>query len=290
MREFSLESVSQTSLSTYSSSSSQRPLQSRRPPNQQVHTEFLSIDRIKRQAHREAWYGNSLNPFRRARTWIAADEEAPLTEELGSQGLSRNISEPLPTPHTFGGTSSGDAISPSTSAPTIAEEKVEMSNGHGAGSTQEPAGDKKTGDSMSTGRPPSEEQNARQRFISRFTRKKGDDEKDKSRMSTGLSKSTSKKSLKHKPFTVGNQLKATIFNSWINVLLIAAPVGIALHFVHINLVAVFVVNFIAIIPLAALLSYATEEIALRVGETLGGLLNATFGFVVFNPLSVVLIY
>jgi len=26
-----------------------------------------------------------------------------------------------------------------------------------------------------------------------------------------------------------------------------------------------------------MLSYATEEIALRVGETLGGLLNATFG-------------
>jgi Ca2+:H+ antiporter len=30
-------------------------------------------------------------------------------------------------------------------------------------------------------------------------------------------------------------------------------------------------------PLAAMLSYATEEIALRTGETLGGLLNATFG-------------
>jgi Ca2+:H+ antiporter len=97
-------------------------------------------------------------------------------------------------------------------------------------------------------------------------------------MATGLSK------LKHKPFTVGSQLQATIFNSWINVLLLAAPVGIAIHFVNINPMAVFVVNFIAIIPLAALLSYATEEIAIRVGETLGGLLNATFGFVVCNAL------
>jgi Ca2+:H+ antiporter len=43
--------------------------------------------------------------------------------------------------------------------------------------------------------------------------------------------------------------------------------------------AIFVINFIAIIPLAALISYATEEISKRVGETLGGLLNATFGFV-----------
>lgn len=42
-------------------------------------------------------------------------------------------------------------------------------------------------------------------------------------------------------------------------------------------VPIFIVNFVAIIPLAALLSYATEEIAIRVGETFGGLLNATFG-------------
>ena len=33
----------------------------------------------------------------------------------------------------------------------------------------------------------------------------------------------------------------------------------------------------SIIPLAKLLGFATEEISLRVGETLGGLLNATLG-------------
>lgn len=59
----------------------------------------------------------------------------------------------------------------------------------------------------------------------------------------------------------------------------AAPVGIALHFAKVNDVVVFVVNFIAIIPLAGMLSYATEEIALRTGEVLGGLLNASFGYV-----------
>lgn len=78
-------------------------------------------------------------------------------------------------------------------------------------------------------------------------------------------------------FTAVGQLKATLFNSWINVLLIAAPVGIALNYVDVDPVAVFVVNFIAIIPLAAMLSYATEEIAMRTGETIGGLLNASFG-------------
>lgn len=39
----------------------------------------------------------------------------------------------------------------------------------------------------------------------------------------------------------------------------------------------FVLNFIAIVPLAALLSYGTEEISLYCGEVLGGLLNASFG-------------
>lgn len=78
-------------------------------------------------------------------------------------------------------------------------------------------------------------------------------------------------------FTVGNQLRRTLLNSWINVLLIMAPVGIAVNYAHAQPVAVFVINFIAIIPLAAMLSYATEEIAIHTGETLGGLLNATFG-------------
>ena len=78
-------------------------------------------------------------------------------------------------------------------------------------------------------------------------------------------------------FTIASQLRATLFNSWINVLLIFVPIGIAVNYTSIPRVGVFVINFIAIIPLAAMLSYATEEIALRTGETIGGLLNATFG-------------
>ncbi|RCI14132.1 hypothetical protein L249_8058 [Ophiocordyceps polyrhachis-furcata BCC 54312] len=90
------------------------------------------------------------------------------------------------------------------------------------------------------------------------------------------------------PFTLSNQLQRTFLNSWINVLLFAAPVGIAINYVpSIPRVAVFVVNFIAIIPLAALLSFATEEIALRTGETLGGLLNATFGNAVEVIVSII---
>lgn len=79
------------------------------------------------------------------------------------------------------------------------------------------------------------------------------------------------------PFTVANQLQRTIGSSWLNVLLVCAPAGIAIYYAGVNGQIVFAVNFIAIIPLAAMLGFATEEIALRTGETLGGLINATFG-------------
>jgi Ca2+:H+ antiporter len=39
----------------------------------------------------------------------------------------------------------------------------------------------------------------------------------------------------------------------------------------------FVLSVAAIVPLAALLSHATEAVAARTGDTVGGLLNATFG-------------
>ena len=43
------------------------------------------------------------------------------------------------------------------------------------------------------------------------------------------------------------------------------------------------VSFIAIIPLAKLLGFATEELSLRVGQTLAGLMNATL--VCVSPLD-----
>ncbi|KAI0106176.1 Sodium/calcium exchanger protein-domain-containing protein [Nemania sp. FL0031] len=78
-------------------------------------------------------------------------------------------------------------------------------------------------------------------------------------------------------FTLKNQIQRTLLCSPINILLLAAPAGIALWQLKIPGPAVFIVNFIAIIPLATLLSDATEQVALRTGETVGGLINATFG-------------
>lgn len=45
-------------------------------------------------------------------------------------------------------------------------------------------------------------------------------------------------------------LKKSILNSWINVLLVFVPVGIAVHFVDVDPSIVFAMNAIAIIPLA----------------------------------------
>ena len=39
----------------------------------------------------------------------------------------------------------------------------------------------------------------------------------------------------------------------------------------------FVLSVLAIVPLAALLSLATEQVAARTGDAIGGLLNATLG-------------
>lgn len=91
------------------------------------------------------------------------------------------------------------------------------------------------------------------------------------------SDSQGKKKRFRKKIPIWTQVKATLFGSWINVLLIASPVGFAINYAHLNGIANFVVNFVAIIPLAAMLSFATEELAMYVGETLGGLLNASFG-------------
>jgi len=54
-------------------------------------------------------------------------------------------------------------------------------------------------------------------------------------------------------------------------------VGIALGASHQNDTAVFIINFLAIVPLAKLLGDATEELALHTSQSVGGLLNATFG-------------
>lgn len=71
--------------------------------------------------------------------------------------------------------------------------------------------------------------------------------------------------------------KNAITHSWINLLLIFVPLGIAVKLAHLKPEIVFSMNAIAIIPLAGLLAHATEVVAVRVGDALGALLNVSFG-------------
>ena len=69
----------------------------------------------------------------------------------------------------------------------------------------------------------------------------------------------------------------TLVRDYVNLLLIFVPLGIISGALHWDSSAVFALNFFAIIPLASLLSFATEELAATMGQALGGLMNATFG-------------
>ena len=66
-------------------------------------------------------------------------------------------------------------------------------------------------------------------------------------------------------------------NTILSLLLLFVPVSIAAHFLEWGAAVVFITSCIAIVPLAAWMGTATEEIAVVAGPTLGGLLNATFG-------------
>jgi Ca2+:H+ antiporter len=61
------------------------------------------------------------------------------------------------------------------------------------------------------------------------------------------------------------------------ILLLFIPISIAAHFLEWGATVVFITAGLGIIPLAAYMGVATEEIAVVVGPNLGGLLNATFG-------------
>ena len=60
-------------------------------------------------------------------------------------------------------------------------------------------------------------------------------------------------------------------------LLLFIPISLAARFLQWGELTVFITAGLAILPLAAWMGTATEEIAVVTGPTLGGLLNATFG-------------
>ena len=70
--------------------------------------------------------------------------------------------------------------------------------------------------------------------------------------------------------------EAVLYSNYVNVLLVFVPLGIVAGAMNSSPTTIFVLNFFAIVPLAAILSFATEAISMKLGQTIGGLLNASF--------------
>ncbi len=71
--------------------------------------------------------------------------------------------------------------------------------------------------------------------------------------------------------------KATLQCSITNVLLICLPLGLYGGEWGFPGWAIFLLNFLAMLPLASILTFSTEQLAAIVGSVAGGLINATFG-------------
>jgi hypothetical protein len=69
----------------------------------------------------------------------------------------------------------------------------------------------------------------------------------------------------------------TLYSSKANLLLFLVPLSIVASTQQWNSVSVFALSFLAIFPLAELLSWSTEQLAKSTGQIIGSLLNATFG-------------
>lgn len=87
--------------------------------------------------------------------------------------------------------------------------------------------------------------------------------------------------------TIVSGTMLTLKSSPVNYLLFFVPLGLLAGLLGWGANAVFWINFFAIVPLALILAFATEELAEHTGQTVGGLLNATFGNAVELIVSVI---
>ncbi|KAJ1505082.1 hypothetical protein HMI56_001317 [Coelomomyces lativittatus] len=84
-------------------------------------------------------------------------------------------------------------------------------------------------------------------------------------------------SLSSPPSSCWHHVVHLLKRSKLNWLLVFMPLGFFAGMTQMSPVVVFWINFLAILPLADMLGHSTEEIASKTNESIGGLLNATFG-------------
>jgi Ca2+:H+ antiporter len=80
------------------------------------------------------------------------------------------------------------------------------------------------------------------------------------------------------PPSIGETLRTIAFGKGIvSLCLLAMPLGWYSHYASWGSTWIFWLNFFTMIPLASILGDFTEEVALHTNQTIGGLINATFG-------------
>lgn len=72
-------------------------------------------------------------------------------------------------------------------------------------------------------------------------------------------------------------LKEVLLGSYLNILMLLTPFALLSNSLGWSDGVTFALNLLAIAPFAERLGYVTEQVALHTNDTLGGLLNATFG-------------
>lgn len=269
-------------------------------------TNIANLDSIKSAARRQAWYNQQDGDSTKTYNFFGRMNPNPrrISDiEADGGGLRHTVSSPMDQRRAeeeaeaagFGGTKKSGTFprGPAGDMPARGQEPIEpmfspneKDEERGIGSNSSAAASVPSQPSGFVEKSVGAEDGPRKRRLRALVpfigKKKDEDEQELQRTETTES------SKKNRPkITLLSQAKA-VFASWINLMLIFVPVGLALHNVDsVSRIVVFVINFLAIIPLAAMLSFATEELALYVGETLGGLLNASFGNAVELIVSII---
>lgn len=73
------------------------------------------------------------------------------------------------------------------------------------------------------------------------------------------------------------KIRSMLTDKTINLMLIFVPAGFLVNYLGYSATTIFVVNFLAMMPLASLLGDFTEEVSAHTNQTLGGLIQATLG-------------
>eukprot|EP00752_Nemacystus_decipiens_P014165 g12596.t1 len=81
-----------------------------------------------------------------------------------------------------------------------------------------------------------------------------------------------------------------ITDKWINVMMVFVPAGVLVKWLGCSETTIFVVNFLAMVPLASILGDFTEEVSAHTNQTLGGLIQATLGNAVEIVVSIQALY